>query len=172
MRLEYEYLAGLALRYREDDVQVNPDENDLLFPALTLGVYGPSGAFVRIGAILDSGADSSSFPFEVADLLGLQLPLLVRLSIRKPYLRWLQRVYGMVLGHRHGKIDTASGPTFELEFENTSLRVEFDGGQEVELPAIFCATPAPILGRDDFFRHYVVTIDETRQRFYLEPQSP
>jgi len=43
----------------------------------------------------------------------------------------------------------------------------FDG-QEVELTASFAATPVTLLGREDFFARYRVTIDQREQSFLLE----
>lgn len=96
-----------------------------------------------IPAVVDSGADSSVFPVEFAGPLGISLEACERAALA-----------------------TSGGEAEEFTWAEPVLAL-FDG-QEVELTASFAATPVTLLGREDFFARYRVTIDQREQSFLLE----
>jgi hypothetical protein len=63
-------------------------------------------------------------------------------------------------------VATAGGEAEEFVWADPVIAL-FDG-QEVELTASFAATPVTLLGREDFFARYRVTIDQREQSFLLE----
>jgi len=118
-----------------------------LRPCLTIELKGPTGQKLDlpIPALLDSGADSSVFPIELAELLGVSLP-----KCRKE------------------AFDSADGDGTEFVWDEP-LTATFDG-QTVKLTAAFADTPIALLGRDDFFVHYLVTINQRDRNFILQAQ--
>jgi len=96
-----------------------------------------------IPALLDSGADASVFPIELAELLGVSLP-----ECRKE------------------AFDSADGDGTEFVWDEP-LTATFDG-QTVQLTAAFADTPIALLGRHDFFIRYLVTINQRDRVFVLQ----
>lgn len=94
---------------------------------------------------MDSGADSTVFPVEFAEELGISIDACRVLEFEAADHLGTEWVW------------------------HEPLTCTFDG-QLVELPAAFTNSPLGIvlLGREDFFVHYRVTIDQRDQTFTLE----
>jgi hypothetical protein len=97
--------------------------------------------------LIDSGADSSMLPLQLADYLGIELSAC-----------------------REDQCLTAAGLTaryvweegIEAEVQALRRRIHLDVSFVTGLPAL-------LLGRSDFFAAFRVEIDERGQTFYLEP---
>jgi hypothetical protein len=101
-------------------------------------------------AIIDSGADRSTFPTEWAEELGIKLDLTCC---------------------EKSTAETAGGRA-ELWIYKPGIKALIDG-VEHHLKATFCTgLEVALLGRKDFFAVYEVTFDERAQSFTLEPYGP
>jgi hypothetical protein len=121
------------------------DESPVLRPCLDVILRGPGGSELGAStpALIDSGADTSVFPIEFAESLGISLAA----CLREPF-------------------ETAGGEAEELVWDDPVMAL-FDG-QQVDLTASFEPTPVALLGREDFFVRYRVTIDQREQKFLLD----
>jgi hypothetical protein len=117
---------------------------DMHVPAVPLGLSLPSGETFTTRALLDSGAESSSFPFEYASLLGIDLAECISAEMM-----------------------TVGGSVYAYLSKRDLVATIF--GIAVPLKPIFASTPVVVLGRLDFFTRFVVTIDALNKRFSLEP---
>jgi hypothetical protein len=104
---------------------------------ITLSYQGRS---LRTEGLLDSGANLSLFPAEIAEYLGLSLE-----SGRPIY---LSGIGGRILGYRH----------------QVSLAVETTAFQATIVFSAEFISSFNILGRDNFFKKFRITFNE-RQRF-------
>ena len=123
----------------------------LLRPALGITLFNANGAVIaKARALIDSGADFITFPTEWAELLGIDLDI--------DCLREVATV--------------ADGRTSARYAYTAGLRVEL-AGERLLLPVVmFCAgMPIPLLGRRGFFDEFLVLIDQTNLRFFLQ-RSP
>lgn len=122
----------------------NPHFPDLMEPALDVVLIGPQGrGWVR--GIIDSGANATAIPRELAAQIGVDLS--------------------------HATTKTAYGNDSMSDVlypaEPVSLIV---AGRTIELPnVVFGGWVEILLGRDDVFSHFRVLIDERAQEFVLEP---
>lgn len=101
-------------------------------------------------ALLDSGADVSTFPASWANSLGVVLdPSCCE----------------------EKKATTAAGPAVVWAYK-PGLRVAVEGATHL-LNADFCVgLDLPLLGRRDFFDKYRITFDQRAKTFTLEPYGP
>lgn len=102
-------------------------------------------------AIIDSGADISTFPGEWAEILKIKLDLTCC---------------------EEKKARTAGGPA-QIWHYSQGLHVVIEGERH-HLKANFCETlEVPLLGRRDFFLKYRIAFDERAKSFTLDPyRSP
>ena len=98
-------------------------------------------------AIVDSGANISLFQYEIAELLKIR----VNKGDRVP----LSGIGGRITGYLHKIILEVSGRVFPC-------RVCFSKD---------LAVPLNLLGRSDFFEHFLITFDERGKRTILESRS-
>jgi hypothetical protein len=116
-----------------------------LVPAIPVTLLDDRGEpVVQVRALIDSGANSSCFPYAFAELLGIHL-----------YSESLESV-----------IQTASGSS-SIYVCPKDIEVTIFG-QKIRLKAAFGPVPIAILGRKDFFSQFSVTIDEPNQSFTLK----
>jgi hypothetical protein len=122
-----------------------------LVPALSIRVRGLDGVLQpETPALIDSGADVSTFPASWAKSLGIELS--PRCCERK-------------------EATTAAGPATVWAYSQ-GLRVIIEG-VEHWLKAEFCeGLDLPLLGRRDFFDAYKITFDERAKTFTLVPYGP
>jgi hypothetical protein len=121
-------------------------------PALPVRLLDAAGGRVaQAYALIDSGADSTTFSAEWAALLGISLE-----DHCEPV-----RALAAVEGGDEGK--------FFYYAYTDGLTVEV-AGEELFLPVVlFCkGLPFAVLGRRDFFDRYLVTFDQRNLRFFLE----
>jgi len=93
--------------------------------------------------LVDSGADQSVLPADVAMALGI--------------------AFGQIPGR-------VSGPTGGAQAVRAAEDVAFQspvGPVLLRLPHVRAEVPDIVLGRPDFFMQYEVTFDEPQQRFWL-----
>lgn len=122
-----------------------------LVPALGIRVQRLDDSWLpETPALLDSGADVSTFPAEWAKRLGIKLDLSCC---------------------EEKKAKTAGGAVVVWAYPQ-GLRVHVEGVGH-RLKADFCeGLDVPLLGRRDFFNAYRVTFDERAKTFTLEPYGP
>lgn len=113
-------------------------------PAIDVRLHGRDGGQYPLRMLPDSGADCSCFPEAFAPVLGVDLSECVS-----------ERVH------------TGAGTTEHYRSEDRLRATIAD--QEVELVASFGHIGVPVLGREDFFSHFEVLIDERRQRVVIKP---
>lgn len=107
---------------------------------------GPNGKTFPTTGILDSGADVSLFPADWAEPLGIQIAD-------------CEVVAG---GSAQGSSD--------YHVWNEPIRATLLG-KTIDLHAIFGGYSEVLLGREDFFDHFRLTIEHRKRRFFLEPLS-
>jgi hypothetical protein len=124
-----------------------------LVPALDIRLRGSNGRLQpETPAIIDSGADISTFPGEWAKSLGIKLDLSFC---------------------EEKTARTAGGPTPVWSYPQ-GIHVVIEGVEHF-LKADFCEKlEVPLLGRQDFFMKYRVCFDERERTFTLEayPEPP
>jgi Aspartyl protease len=102
-------------------------------------------------AIVDSGADTSTFPASMAKSLGITLDESCC---------------------ERGRAATANGETVIWSYPQGIKALIEDRGEH-HLKADFCdGLTIPLLGRKDFFNAYRVTFDERAETLTLEPLGP
>jgi len=113
-------------------------------PVFPVTLTGPRGESPPLMALVDSGADSSLFPMQVAGLIGVDLA-------------GCTQAVGM----------TAGGPStryiWDEGLQTTIL------GKTVWLRGVFGPCPVILLGRGDFFHTFKVAFDEREKTFSLNP---
>ena len=98
-----------------------------------------------VKALVDSGASFSVFRAEILDYLGIKLE-------RGPRL-YLEDIGGRILGYLHHLPVRVSTTAFSLAVVfSRELSVSFN-----------------LLGRDNFFRHFLITFDELGRTVRLRP---
>lgn len=114
------------------------------FPVVDITLKSPTRS-LTIKALVDSGASFSVFRAEVLDYLGLPVGRGERV--------YLEGIGGRILGYRHQLPAQVGRRTFPfLVVFSQELTVSFN-----------------LLGRENFFRHFIVTFDERAQVLRLRP---
>ena len=103
--------------------------------------YGDLG--LATDALIDSGANVSVFQSSIADYFGISIFQGERIS--------LQGIGGHIFAYKH---------VLEVEMDDYSFPSTIAFSQEM-IPHI------NILGRDDFFFHFVISFDETSRKLTL-----
>jgi hypothetical protein len=135
-------------------VSLDPDEpnNVSVVPGIPVVIHGPKGVVPILG-LIDSGADSMLMPMSIAASLGIakakceKRPCLGAGGMGTQYV-WRPGIEYVVQPMNNTRI--------------TSSRAAFADG----LPSSIA-----LLGREDFFRVFKVSIDERQQIFWLEKYS-
>jgi hypothetical protein len=117
----------------------------VLAPAVIVELIGPSNS-LRVVALVDSGANQSVLPLDLAKHLGIPLDATKR---------------------RQG---LGPGGSYDV-FEATNVVVARIAGIEVKLSPVLTSSPFVLLGRSDFFSAFVVTIDERDSVVTLRPRN-
>jgi hypothetical protein len=111
---------------------------------------GHGGEMTTARALVDSGADFTTFSHEWAELLGIDLERDCE-----------ERSVGVADGRPSKRFVYTKGLWVEVVGEKLFLAV-----------AMFCKNlPVALLGRKDFFERYVVLLDQRNHRFFLERQA-
>ncbi len=133
--------------------RIERTRNDLISrPLIPVRLTGP-GSSGRFIALLDSGADRSMIPSEIADILGLDIDLRRR--------------------------QTVSGIGGNVEVVRTRVRVTFARGSERHsLPSVPVDVPMgrtrnryAILGRQGIFDKFVIVFDLNRNSIEMKRQT-
>ena len=112
-------------------------------PVFPVTLVGPGGESPPLMALVDSGADSSLFPLQVAPLVGVDP-------------NRCEEGTGMTAGGRSRRYIWSDG------LRATVL------GRELQLRGAFGACPVILLGRGDFFDAFKITFDQRAKIFSLE----
>lgn len=115
-----------------------------LMPVLPVTIVGPSGESPPVLALVDSGADSSLFPMQIAGLMGVDLAD-------------CEQAVSM----------TAGGPSTRYVWKEGLQTTVL--GKTVRLRGAFGSSPVVLLGRRDFFDEFRITFDERAKTFSLDP---
>jgi hypothetical protein len=115
-----------------------------LMPVLPVTLLGPGGESPPLMALVDSGADSSLFPVQIAPLIGIDVTR-------------CEQARGMTAG------GAANRYIWEDGVRATIL------GRDVRLRGAFGACPVILLGRGDFFDTFKIAFDEREKTFSLDP---
>lgn len=122
-------------------------KHDSRSPVVDIEIHGPSGLRLGVRALIDSGADTTTFPIDMMGALGLK-----KLDCHKV------------------KSATAAG-TADCYVCKRLIDAEFDG-EKFKLQANFMpGLPIPLLGRQDFFAHFKVSFNEQAEVVTLETYS-
>lgn len=124
------------------------DDEDLPRPYLVLLATGINGESGSIPGLVDSGADSTSLPFEYAALMGYDESNLVEEEFGQ--------VEGTFTGHRATEPFTAVVP----EIPDVTIEI---------YPAFIQNSDTVLWGRMDFMKHFQVTVNEPKQQFAIQP---
>jgi predicted aspartyl protease len=116
------------------------------YPIIEVTLFHGTNIF-RTDALIDSGANISVFQGEIAEILGI--------NITKGEKRIFQGVGAKVTGYIHN-IEILVGT------DRINCRVAFSNEMSTSLN---------ILGRDNFFKHFLVTFDEHKKNVILQKQS-
>jgi hypothetical protein len=117
-----------------------------LHPALEVRLYSRSGAEFPVRALVDSGADCSCFPEEFAEPLGVDLEECIQ-----------QQVH------------TGNGLAIHYCSEKP-VRASI-AGRDVQLAGTFGPIGVAVLGRDDFFAEFLVTVNHLERTVILMPHG-
>jgi hypothetical protein len=115
-----------------------------MMPVFPIVLVGPADESPPLMALVDSGADSSLFPLQIAPLIGIDITR-------------CEQATGITAG---GK---AKRYIWEDGVGTTVLE------RKVRLRGAFGACPVILLGRKDFFREFKIGFDEREQTFSLAP---
>lgn len=116
-----------------------------LMPGIPLALLDLSGeSLPPILGLVDSGADTSTFPLELAPALGIE-----------------------IADCHSARGTTAGGTANQFVWEPGLKAVVVE--RTVTLKAVFSPTPIPLLGRADFFSEFRVAFDERGSRFQVTP---
>jgi hypothetical protein len=130
---------------------VGPGHRAILRPALPVTLLGGHGGEMTTArALVDSGADFTTFSHDWAELLAIDLE-------RDCEVR---------------DVGIADGRPSRRYVYTGGLQVEVVGERLFLAVAMFCKNlPVALLGRKDFFERYLVLLDQQNQRFFLERQA-
>jgi hypothetical protein len=148
----------LRFPYLEEPIQgspppsLPPSAQERWRPLVPITVYGPTGLFLSFGrALMDTGADDTIFPLDVATYLGIPL-----LASTGHAMRWR--------GQRHS-----------LRYGAVELELEDDGGNAVRWPAVVAFTTVnvryPLLGVAGCLEYWDVTFLGKDRAVVLEPND-
>ena len=115
-------------------------------PAVPVTLIGPSGKFLKVIALVDSGADYSVVSREVGDLLGFDL---TEGKVATTY------GIGGTMKTLHKQIIMKFGRNHELYSWGVPVKILLDS-VDFEIP--------PLIGRSGFFEQFEITFDERRER--------
>ncbi len=115
-----------------------------MMPVFPIVVVGPAGESPPLMALVNSGADSSLFPLQIAPLIGIDVTR-------------CEQATGM----------TAGGAANRYIWEDGVGATVLE--RKVRLRGAFGVCPVILLGRKDFFRAFKVAFDEREQTFSLDP---
>lgn len=124
-----------------------PDGNQIKTPSIPVTLIGNSRIKIEFMALIDSGADLSIIPKEVADLLNLNL---------------------------EGKKDKSRGIGGEVDVINTIITINIKKGHEdysftIPIQVILDKPHIPILlGRAGFFDEFKIIFDQINERVLLK----
>ena len=126
---------------------------DAFVPTVDAEFTGPNGDSFKHRVKIDSGADRSIMPSSWAEIFGIELN-----------------------SCRVGRVITAAGPVEDgrvhESLEAVSVRVEdLERGDFHTFdfhPLFMDGLHRPLFGRDDFFEHFIVTVDHRMQQITLE----
>lgn len=125
----------------------HPDGHSVKTPSIPITFIGPSEA-LSVVAVVDSGADFSVLPKEVAEVLGLRLD------------QNIEPCYGI-----SGKIDAAEDHV-RVKIQNShesysfNITVKILLSEEVDIPVL--------IGRSGFFEEFEITFNESREKISLK----
>jgi hypothetical protein len=119
---------------------------DLPRPYLVMNVTGINGRSGGVMGIVDSGADTTTFPFEYASLMGYSPATLTQETFTQ--------AAGNGVGYRATQQCTAVVP--EIPLKVVQMMPSFIQGAQMVLR-----------GRTDFMRAFEVAFHETQQRFTI-----
>lgn len=117
-----------------------------LHPAVDLRLIARSGTAFPVRALVDSGADCSCFPEGFAASLGIDLEEC-----------------------EQNEVQTGNGLAIHY-CAAESIRAEIVD-REIQLVASFGPIGVPVLGRDDFFKQFLVEINHPRRTVVLTPHE-
>lgn len=100
---------------------------------------------IRIEALVDSGASISTFQGDLAQVLGLTLEAGEKI--------YLQGIGGRVLGYMH---------EVQLQVGMVQMRCKIVFSNEL-------ISSVNLLGRADFFEHFLISFDERNRKLLLKP---
>lgn len=107
-------------------------------------MHGPGG-IITVPGLIDSGADNSTFPIEWTERLGIDKEAC-----------------------EQAPCNTAGGITTQYIWRE-GVEAEIQAlGVKIRLHACFSEVPIVLLGRNDFFAAFRVTVDQRAQTFTLE----
>lgn len=116
---------------------------DNYYPVVKLAIiFGSEKAILE--ALIDSGANISIFGEEVAQLLGIE--------IEKGQKTYLSGVGGRIMGYIHKLRAETAGKSF-------SCKIVFSREYKVSFN---------LIGREDFFKKFVITFDEKNKKVILK----
>ncbi|MBU0467317.1 MAG: retropepsin-like domain-containing protein [Nanoarchaeota archaeon] len=124
-----------------------PDKREVKTPSIPVMLKGRSPNWVEFVALLDSGADLSVVPQDVAELLDLDLS---------------------------GKKDRSSGIGGDVEVINTRMQINVkkkheDYTFEIPVQVILGESKVPILlGREGFFEQFKIIFEQGNERVRLK----
>jgi|SRR3989338_486334 len=128
-----------------------PNNTEIKSPSIPVTLSGSGGRYQFI-ALLDSGADISVIPKEVAELLGLDL------SGKKEEARGI----GGKVPAIQTKMNIELGKPHEIHSHNIPVKVILDGKDE-EIPVL--------LGRAGFFDKFLITFNQKEEKVILKPNK-
>jgi hypothetical protein len=109
---------------------------------------GPNGKAFPLFALLDSGADGSCFPEQWAEIFGIDLE-----------------------GSKKHDVQTGAGIGCHYVHDEPLALTVRDTGITIPVRATFGPVGVPILGREDFFEHFYVEIDEKNLMVHIRPHA-
>jgi len=130
----------------DEDSEADEDGKPALAPIVPIIVHGPRRALPLQG-LIDSGADSSLFPYAIMSTIGIEKD---------------DCVEGKCVGAVGGGSQLVYEPGIEIEIPDLDRRLT--------VAANFSQLPGSLalLGRVDFFTYFRVTIDEPSATFSLQ----
>lgn len=143
----------MTLTFRYKKVK-RPNNTEVKSPSIPIILSGNGGKY-QFMALLDSGADMSVIPEEVAELLGLDL------SGNKEEAQGI----GGKVNSLQTSVNLELGKPHEIYTFSLPVKVIFtkDGDNEQELPIL--------LGRAGFFDKFVITFNQSEERILLKRTS-
>lgn len=122
---------------------------DVRVPAIPVTFKGNGSFPVEVIALIDSGADVSIIPKDLAELLNLNLS---------------------------GDISTSYGIDKKIKVKNSRVEISVGKGHEthtftIPVQVILEGDPPIILGRNTFFNKFIVSFDEESQKIKLKQKD-